>query len=88
MPRQEIKDTQRTRDTGDTRDTRVMNDNQNLVSFLSEKLRRKQSGATAEELAATMYAFLASERAARSQQYAEANGSSAQVICVQSMRAL
>ncbi len=88
MPRQEIKDTQRNRDTGDTRDTRVMNDNQNLVSFLSEKLRRKQSGATPEEMAATMYAFLASERAARSQQYAEANGSSAQVICVQSLRAV
>jgi hypothetical protein len=65
-----------------------MNDNQNLVSFLSEKLRRKQSGATAEEMAATMYAFLASERAARSQQYAEAKGSTAQVICVQSMRAV
>jgi hypothetical protein len=65
-----------------------MNDNQNLVSFLSEKLRRKQSGATPEEMAATMYAFLASERAARSQQYAEANGSSAQVICVQSLRAV
>jgi hypothetical protein len=39
-------------------------------------------------MAATMYAFLASERAARSQQYAEAKGSTAQVICVQSMRAV
>ena len=65
-----------------------MNDNQNLVSFLSEKLRRKQTGATPEEMAATMYAFLANESAARSQQFAEANSSIAQVVCLQSMRAI
>jgi hypothetical protein len=60
--------------------------NQNMVSFIAEKFRRN-NGASADEMAATMYAYLANERNQRSQQLAE-NSGGGEVICIQSMRAL
>lgn len=61
--------------------------NQNMVSFIAEKFRRA-GGASAEDMAATMYAYLANERAQRVQQLSESGPGGAEVIRIQGMRAL
>jgi len=66
----------------------VNEQNQNIVSFLSEKLKRKQSAVSADDMAATMQAYLANERAARAQQLAESSSAGGQIVCMQGMRAL
>ncbi len=62
--------------------------NQNIVSFLSEKMKRKQTASSADDMAATMQAYLANERAMRAQQLRESASSGGEVICMQGMRAV
>lgn len=63
-----------------------MNENYASASFLAEKLKRMK-GLSAEEMQATMQAYLLNERSSRASNFAEHNSES-QVICLPGMRVL